>query len=35
MMGKIREEFRLPLCEMAKANKEKLRNVLKSYKLVR
>jgi 4-hydroxy-tetrahydrodipicolinate synthase len=35
MMGKIKEEFRLPLCEMAKANKEKLRNVLKSYKLVR
>ncbi len=35
MMGKIQEEFRLPLCEMAPANKEKLRNVLKSYKLVR
>jgi 4-hydroxy-tetrahydrodipicolinate synthase len=35
MMGKIREEFRLPLCEMAKANKEKLKDVLKSYKLVR
>jgi 4-hydroxy-tetrahydrodipicolinate synthase len=35
MMGKIREEFRLPLCEMAQANKEKLKNVLKSYKLVR
>ncbi len=35
MMGKIKEEFRLPLCEMAKANREKLRNVLKSYKLVR
>src|SRR5512135_870380 len=35
MMGKIREEFRLPLCEMAPANREKLKNVLKSYKLVR
>lgn len=35
MMGKIKEEFRLPLCEMAKANKEKLKNVLRSYKLVR
>ena len=28
MMGKIQEEFRLPLCEMAAANKEKLRSVL-------
>jgi len=35
MMGRIREEFRLPLCEMAQANKEKLKNVLKTYKLVR
>jgi 4-hydroxy-tetrahydrodipicolinate synthase len=35
MMGKIKEEFRLPLCEMAKANREKLKNVLRSYKLVR
>ena len=35
MMGRIREEFRLPLCEMAQANKEKLKNVLKGYKLVR
>jgi 4-hydroxy-tetrahydrodipicolinate synthase len=35
MMGKIKEEFRLPLCEMAKANREKLKAVLKSYKLVR
>lgn len=35
MMGKIKEEFRLPLCEMAPGNKEKLRSVLKSYKLVR
>jgi len=35
MMGKIQEEFRLPLCEMALANREKLKNVLRSYKLVR
>ena len=34
MMGKIQEEFRLPLCEMAPANKEKLRKVLKEMKLV-
>jgi 4-hydroxy-tetrahydrodipicolinate synthase len=34
MMGKIKEEFRLPLCEMAPANKEKLKKVLKDMKLV-
>jgi len=34
MMGKIREEFRLPLCEMASANKEKLGKVLKDLNLV-
>lgn len=28
MMGKIKEEFRLPLCEMSSANKEKLKSVL-------
>jgi len=28
MMGKIQEEFRLPICEMSSANKEKLRKVL-------
>ncbi len=33
MMGKIAEEFRLPLCEMAEANKEKLKKVLKDYGL--
>ena len=33
LMGKIREEFRLPLCEMAPANKEKLKKVLEGYKL--
>lgn len=31
MMGKIKEEVRLPLCEMSKANKEKLQQVLQSY----
>ncbi len=30
MMGKIQEEFRLPLCEMSPANREKLKGVLKS-----
>lgn len=34
MMKKIREEFRLPLCEMAPANREKLRKTLKSLKLI-
>lgn len=34
MMGKIREEFRLPLCEMAPSNKEKLAKVLKEFKLI-
>lgn len=29
MMGKIKEEFRLPLCEMSSANKDKLRKILK------
>lgn len=28
MMGKIKEEFRLPLCEMSPANKEKLKDIL-------
>ncbi len=35
MMGKIGEEFRLPLCEMATANRDKLRKVLKDLKLIR
>ena len=35
MMGKIREEFRLPLCEMSPSNREKLKAVLKGMKLVR
>ncbi|GAB4487016.1 MAG: 4-hydroxy-tetrahydrodipicolinate synthase [Thermodesulfovibrionales bacterium] len=34
MMGRIQEEFRMPLCEMAAPNKEKLRKVLKGLKLV-
>lgn len=34
MMGKIQEEFRLPLCEMSTANKEKLRKVLEDMKLI-
>jgi 4-hydroxy-tetrahydrodipicolinate synthase len=34
MMGKIQEEFRLPLCEMSAANKEKLQKVLKDLKLI-
>lgn len=35
MMGKIKEEFRLPLCEMSNPNKEKLKEVLKSAKIIR
>lgn len=34
MMGKIKEEFRLPLCEMADANKEKLRKTLRDSGLI-
>jgi 4-hydroxy-tetrahydrodipicolinate synthase len=34
MMGRIQEEFRLPLCEMSAANKEKLRKVLLDLKLI-
>jgi 4-hydroxy-tetrahydrodipicolinate synthase len=34
MMGKIEEEFRLPLCEMSEANREKLRTVLKDSGLI-
>jgi len=34
MMGKIKEEFRLPLCEMAPANKEKLKKTLKGLKII-
>ncbi len=34
LMGKIAEEFRLPLCPMADANKEKLKRALKDYGLI-
>ncbi len=34
LMGKIAEEFRLPLCPMADANKEKLKKSLKDYGLI-
>lgn len=34
LMGKIREEFRLPLCRMSDANKGKLKKTLKDYGLI-
>ena len=34
LMGKVQEEFRLPLCKMGEANRNRLREVLKQYKLV-
>ncbi|HXX56492.1 MAG TPA: 4-hydroxy-tetrahydrodipicolinate synthase [Thermodesulfovibrionales bacterium] len=34
MMGKIKEEFRLPLCEMSEANREKLKKTLKEFGLI-
>lgn len=34
MMGKIKEEFRLPLCEMSGANKERLRTILADFGLI-
>jgi 4-hydroxy-tetrahydrodipicolinate synthase len=34
LMGKIAEEFRLPLCPMADTNKEKLKKALKDYGLI-
>lgn len=34
LMGKIREEFRLPLCEMSEPNKEKLRKTLTEFGLI-
>ena len=34
LMGKINEEFRLPLCAMADANKDKLKKALKDYGLL-
>lgn len=35
MMGKIKEEFRLPLCEMSQANKEKLAEVLRNAGIIK
>lgn len=34
MMGKIREEFRLPLCEMSPENREKLRKIIEAFGLI-
>jgi 4-hydroxy-tetrahydrodipicolinate synthase len=34
MMGKIKEEFRLPLCEMSELNKERLRKTLSESGLI-
>jgi 4-hydroxy-tetrahydrodipicolinate synthase len=34
LMGKIEEEMRLPLCAMAEANREKLKNILINYGLI-
>ena len=34
LMGRIGEEFRLPLCPMADANKEKLKKAMKEYGLI-
>lgn len=35
LMGKIGERFRLPLCEMAPANRDKLKKALTDYRLLR
>ncbi|MCX7990773.1 MAG: 4-hydroxy-tetrahydrodipicolinate synthase [Proteobacteria bacterium] len=35
LMGMIKEEFRLPLCEMSPQNKERLRKVLVKYKIIK
>ncbi len=34
LMGKVAEEFRLPLCPMADANKQKLKKALQDYNLI-
>lgn len=34
MMGKIQEEFRLPLCELSDVNRERLRKTLKDFGLI-
>lgn len=35
MMGKIEEEFRLPLCPMGRENRERLRGVLTNYRIIK
>jgi 4-hydroxy-tetrahydrodipicolinate synthase len=35
MAGMIEPEFRLPMCRMGEANREKLRGILKAYGLVK
>ncbi len=35
MAGMIEPEFRLPMCRMSDANREKLRAILKAYALVK
>ena len=35
LMGKVREEFKLPLCEMSRANREKLKDVLKNAGIIK
>ena len=34
LMGLVEEEYRLPLCKMSDANRERLKTVLKSYNLI-
>lgn len=35
LMGMVKEEFRLPLCEMSSANREKLTKIMKEYKIIK
>jgi hypothetical protein len=35
MMGRIQEEFRLPLCPMSEANREKLEKILINQKVLK
>jgi len=34
LMGKVKEDFRLPLCKMSDANREKLKKALRDYGLI-
>ncbi len=34
LMGKVKEEFRLPMCQMGKANRDKLVGVIRKYGLI-